>query len=222
MKIKEIDAGNLTPREVNSQVKKAAEEYDKILIKNPNANHYLVAGVTEDVEIELDGSVGYFGGCMCDGPKIKINGNAGWFVGDNITGGEVIVEGLAGDGAGQGIYDGCVVVRESVGSRTGEIMKNGTIIIGGNSGFMTGIFMMGGRIIILGDVGDDVAESIIRGVIYVKGEIKSLGYNAKLEELTFEDTLELEEVLSKYDFDVDDYSEFKKIVPESTRPFYGH
>ena len=101
-------------------------------------------------------------------------------------------------------------------------MKNGTIIIGGNSGFMTGIFMMGGRIIILGDVGDDVAESIIRGVVYVKGKVKSLGNNAKFEELTFEDSLELEEALSKYDFDIDDYSEFKKIVPKSTRPFYGH
>ena len=155
---------------------------------------------------------------------IKINGNAGWFVGDNLTDGEVVVEGSAGDGAGQGIYGGTVVVRKSVGSRTGEIMKNGTIVIGGNSGFMTGIFMMGGRIVILGDVGEDVAESIIRGVIYVKGEVKSLGYNAKIDELTWEDKLELKELLEEYDFDLkeDEYEEFKKIVPESARPFYGH
>ena len=139
-----------------------------------------------------------------------------------MTGGEVVVEGSAGDGAGQGIYDGYVVVKESVGSRTGEIMKNGTIIIGGNSGFMTGIFMMGGRIIILGDVGDDVAESIIRGVVYVRGKVKSLGYNATFEDMTFEDSLEIEEALTKFDIDIDDYSEFKKIVPKSTRPFYGH
>ena len=52
--------------------------------------------------------------------------------------------------------------------------------------------------------------------------IMAVDDNAKLEELTFEDTLDLEETLSKYDFDLDDYSEFKKIVPESTRPFYGH
>ena len=98
------------------------------------------------------------------------------------------------------------------------------IVIGGNSGFMTGIFMMGGRIVILGDVGEDVAESIIRGVIYVKGEVKSLGYNAKIDELTWEDKLELKELLEEYDFDLkeDEYEEFKKIVPESARPFYGH
>ena len=58
--------------------------------------------------------------------------------------------------------------------------------------------------------------------VYVKGEIKSLGNNAKFDELTFQDSLELEEVLSKYEFDIDDYSKFKKIVPKSTRPFYGH
>ena len=110
MKIKELDAASLSPRELNSQVKESAKDYDKILIKNPNAMHYLVAGVTDEVNIELDGSVGYFTGTMCDGPKIKINGNAGWFVGDNLTDGEVVVEGSAGDGAGQGIYGGTVVV----------------------------------------------------------------------------------------------------------------
>ena len=103
-------------------------------------------------------------------------------------------------------------------------MKNGTIIIGGNSGFMTGIFMMGGRIIILGDVGEDLAESIIRGEIYVKGEISSLGYNAKIGEITAEDKKELKDTLSGYGFDLDEseYDDFKKVVPESKRPFYGH
>ena len=46
MEVFEIDAENLTPREVNSQIKSAADEYDKIIIRNPNANHYLAAGVT--------------------------------------------------------------------------------------------------------------------------------------------------------------------------------
>jgi len=52
-------------------------------------------------------------------------------------------------------------------------MKNGTIIIGGNSGFMTGLYMMGGQIMVLGDLRKDAGESIIRGKIYVKGEVKA-------------------------------------------------
>ena len=83
--------------------------------------------------------------------------------------------------------------------------------------------MMGARIVILGDVGEDVAESIIRGVIYVKGKVHSLGKNATLKEIDKEDKKGLKELLEKYDFHLkdSDYDDFKKIVPKSTRPFYG-
>ncbi|MDD1774298.1 MAG: GXGXG domain-containing protein [Methanobacterium sp.] len=218
-----IDAQNKTPREVNQTIKEAALENKKITIKNPNAMHYLAAGITESVDLVVDGSAGYFVGTMIHGARIHINGNAGWFPADNMTEGELVIDGSAGDGVGQGIYGGTVVVTRDAGSRTGEIMKNGTIIIGGNSGFMTGLFMMGGRIIILGDIAEDAGESIIRGVIYIKGNIKSLGKNAKVKELDEEDKRELEELLPEYGFQLspEDYRDFKKIVPLSKRPFYG-
>ncbi len=218
-----IDAHQKTPREINRNLKQSAKKYGRITIKNPDAMHYMAAGLTEPVEVLIDGSAGYFAGTMIHGAKIHINGNAGWFPADNMTEGEIIIDGSAGDGVGQGIYGGTVVVKRDVGSRTGEIMKNGTIIIGGNSGFMSGLFMMGGRIIVLGDISDDAGESIIRGVIYVKGNIKSLGKNAKIEEINDEDKKELQELLPTYGFSLtdEDYSNFKKIVPRSKRPFYG-
>lgn len=218
-----VDAESKTPREVNRTIKSLAKDHDRIVVKNPNAMHYIGAGLTEDVELIIDGSAGYFAATMIHGPRVKINGNAGWFPADNMTEGEVIIEGSAGDGVGQGIYGGTVVVRKGAGSRTGEIMKNGTIIIGGNSGFMTGLFMMGGRIIVLGDLAEDAGESIIRGTIYVGGEIKSLGKNAKVEDITPEEEEELRGILSEYGFELEDeeYHSFRKIVPRSKRPFYG-
>jgi len=223
-KIFELDFSAMTPREANQKIKELSTKCNKILIKNPNAMHYLVAGLTEKAHIEVEGSAGYFAGTMLDKAQLIIHGNAGWFVGDNMTGGEIIVDGSAGDGAGQGIYDGTVVVKNNVGSRTGEIMKGGTVVIGGNSGFMTGIFMMGGRIIVLGDLGEDAGESIIRGAIYVKGSVESLGQNAKLLDISQDDLDELKTVLSHYDFNLsdEDYNDFKKIVPKSKRPFYGN
>jgi methylamine---glutamate N-methyltransferase subunit B len=219
----EIDAHNKTPREVNQELKRSAQENDRIIIKNPNAMHYMAAGLTEPVEVLIDGSAGYFVGTMIHGAKIHINGNAGWFPADNMTDGEIIVDGSAGDGVGQGIYGGTVVVKRDAGSRTGEIMKNGTIIIGGSSGFMSGLFMMGGRIIVLGDISEDAGESIIRGVIYVKGKIKSLGKNAKVEDVDDDDKKELKELLTTFGFQLTDkeYNDFKKIIPRSKRPFYG-
>ena len=209
-----IDANDMDERELNRAIKEHAQNYDKLIIDNPDSRHNICAGLTEDVDIEINGSAGYFVGTMVHGPRIHINGNAGWFAGDNMTNGELVIEGTAGDGAGQGIYGGTVIVKGSVGSRTGEIMKGGTVIIGGNSGFMTGLLMMGGRLIILGDVTEDVGESIMRGSIYVLGSVKSLGKNAVMEKVSPEDQKELKETLSKYGFELSDtdYANFKKIV----------
>lgn len=212
-----IDAKNMEEKELNRSIKEHAINYDKLIIKNPQSSHNIAAGVTEEVEIEIDGSAGYFVGTMIDGPKIHVKRNAGWFAGDNMTRGELIVEGGTGDGAGQGIYGGTIVVKGDTGSRTGEIMKGGTVIIGGNSGFMTGLLMMGGRLIVLGNVTDDAGESIMRGTIYVLGDIKSLGKNAKMEQSTLEDQKELKTILTKYGFEITDidYTNFKKITNDS-------
>lgn len=209
-----IDAKDMDEKELNRTIKEHAVYYDKLIINNPESRHNICAGLTEEVNIEINGSAGYFVGTMVNGSKIHINGNAGWFAGDNMTEGELIIEGTAGDGAGQGIYGGTVIVKGSTGSRTGEIMKGGTVIIGGNSGYMTGLLMMGGKLIILGDVTDDVGESIMRGTIYVLGNVKSLGKNAVMDNATSDDQKELKEILTEYGFELtdSDYTNFKKIV----------
>ena len=209
-----INAKDMNEKELNRTIKEHAASHDKLIINNPDSRHNIGAGLIEDVDIEINGSVGYFVGTMAHGPRMHITGNAGWFAGDNMTEGELIIEGTAGDGAGQGIYGGTVLVKGNTGSRTGEIMKGGTVIIGGNSGYMTGLLMMGGKLIILGDVTDDVGESIMRGTIYVLGNVKSLGKNAIMEEITVDDQNELKETLTKYGFNLsdEDYANFKKIV----------
>ena len=109
-----IDAKNMDEKELNHTIKEQAAYHDKLIIENPESKHNICAGLTEDVDIEINGSAGYFVGTMVNGPKIQINGNAGWFAGDNMTKGELIIEGTAGDGAGQGIYGGTVIVRGSI------------------------------------------------------------------------------------------------------------
>ena len=64
---------------------------------------------------------------------------------------------------------------------------------------------------------------MIRGTIYVKGKIKSLGKNAMIEELDKDEIEKLKELLENYEFTLteEDYQKFQKIVPRSDRPFYG-
>ncbi len=218
-----IDCRGKEPRDINSVLKTHAPEYDRIVLKNPDAKHYIAAGLTEDVEVIIEGSVGYFVGTMIHGPRIIVQGNAGWYPGDNVTAGEVIIENHAGDGVGQGMYGGTVVVKGNAGSRVGQIMKNGTVIIGGDVEIMTGMYMMGGTIVVLGDAGTYTGESMLRGEIYVLGDVEGLGKNAKRVEPTDEDIDRVWEMISGYGLDVtrDDLRSLTKIVPESKRPFYG-
>ena len=80
-----IDAKDMDEKELNRCIKKQAAHHDKLIIENPESRHNICAGLIEDVEIQINGSAGYFVGTMVNGSKIHINGNAGWFAGDNMT-----------------------------------------------------------------------------------------------------------------------------------------
>ncbi|MEM1550670.1 MAG: glutamate synthase-related protein [Candidatus Bathyarchaeia archaeon] len=219
-----LDVKDMTTRQINEALKRLLreEKCEQIILENPAAKHFIAAGVTGiDSRIVINGSVGYYLGTMIDGPRIYVNGNAGWYPGDNMTKGEIIIKGNAGDGCGQGMYGGTLVILGDVGSRLGQIMKAGIIVVKGRSQFMTGLYMQGGRIVCLGDTGDSCGESIIGGEIYVGGEIKGLGKNAKVEGIDDKDKSFLSEILERYGLGSYNDYEFKKIVPEQKRPFYS-
>ncbi|MEE0901544.1 MAG: tributyrin esterase, partial [Methanobrevibacter sp.] len=93
-----IDAKDMDAKELNRAIKEQAPLYDKLIIENPESRHNICAGLSEDIDIQINGSAGYFVGTMVNGAKIHIDGNAGWCAGDNMTEGELIIEGTAGDG----------------------------------------------------------------------------------------------------------------------------
>ncbi len=218
MEVVKIDAKNMTPRELNKELNEKSKYAKKIVILNPNSKHYIAAGLVAEVEVEIEGSAGYFLGTMIHGPKITLEGNAGWYVGDNVTMGEIVVKGHAGNGVGQYMYGGTVVVHGDAGDRSAALMKGGTVIVKGDAGLMTGLYMMGGKVIVLGDLNEYAGEMIINGKIYVGGAPKSLGKNAKLVEASPEEVEEINALLSKYGIKGKD--SYYAVVPKSLRPVY--
>jgi len=65
-----------------------------------------------------------------------------------------------------------------VGGRVGIDMKGGTIIAGGRAGAFCGFMMQRGRMVILGDAGKNLGDSMYDGIIYVGGQVESLGVDA--------------------------------------------
>ena len=172
-----FDAKDLTTRTINLELRRLVYEegVPEVEIDNPGSRHSLAVGILTRCKITINGSLGYFGCGLVDGPEIHVTGRVGWSACENMMSGVVVVEGNAGSLTGAALRGGDVVVKGRVGARSGIDQKGGTILVGGSAGSMTGFMMQRGRIIVCGDVGPGLGDSMYDGTIYVAGKVKSLG-----------------------------------------------
>jgi glutamate synthase domain-containing protein 3 len=186
----QFDARDLTIRKINAELRRLVYEegVTDVTVLNPGAKHSLGVGILTRCRITFDGSLGYFGCGLIDGPEIHIKGRVGWSSCENMMSGVVVIDGNAGSLTAAAIRGGDVVVHGRVGARTGIDQKGGTVIVGGSAGSMTGFMMQRGRQIILGDVGPGLGDSMYDGTIYVAGKVKSLGVDCVPGEWTDADT----------------------------------
>jgi methylamine---glutamate N-methyltransferase subunit B len=185
-----FDAKELTTRQINLELRWLLYEQGvkDVTVRNPGAKHSLGVGILTRCRLTFDGSLGYFGLGLIDGPEIIVKGRVGWSVCENMMAGVVVIDGNAGSLTGAAIRGGDLVIKGQVGARTGIDQKGGTIVVLGNAGSMTGFMMQRGRMILLGDVGPGLGDSMYDGTIYVGGKVKSLGIDCVPGEWTEADT----------------------------------
>jgi methylamine---glutamate N-methyltransferase subunit B len=186
----EFDAKELTTRQINLELRWLLYEQGvkDVTVLNPGAKHSLGVGILTRCRLTFEGSLGYFGLGLIDGPEIHVKGRVGWSVCENMMSGVVVIDGNAGSLTGAAIRGGDLVIKGQVGARTGIDQKGGTIIVLGSAGSMTGFMMQRGRMIILGDVGPGLGDSMYDGTIYVGGTVKALGIDCVPGEWTDADT----------------------------------
>ncbi len=198
----EIDAAKMDASAVNLELRRLMSEgYGTIVVKNPGAKHALGVGILNRLQLYFEGSLGYFGCGLIDGPNVRISGRVGWSCAENMMAGTVVIEKNAGSTFGAAIRGGDLVCKGDVGSRTGIDMKGGTIIVGGRTGVLSGFMMQRGRMVILGDAGNNLGDSMYDGTIYVGGKIASLGVDAVIGEMTDLDVRWLKRKLALYDLE---------------------
>jgi methylamine---glutamate N-methyltransferase subunit B len=196
----EIDASNMPSNAVNLRIRELMEEgYGTIVLKNPGAKHSIAVGILNRLNLIIDGSLGYFGLGLTDGPNVRIAGRVGWSCAENMMSGTILIEKNAGSQFGAAIRGGDLVCKGNVGSRTGIDMKGGNIIVGGDTGAFTGFMMQRGRMVICGNAGKNLGDSMYDGTIYIGGEPQSLGVDAVWGAMTELDTAWLERKLRMYD-----------------------
>ncbi len=195
----DFDAADMKVEDINVKIRNLMKEgYGTITVKNPRAKHALGVGILNRLNLKFEGSLGYFGCGLIDGPNVHISGRVGWSCAENMMAGTVVIEKNAGSLFGAAIRGGDLVCKGMAGARVGIDQKGGTIMVGGSVGAFTGFMMQRGRMIILGDAGDNLGDSMYDGTIYVAGKVSSLGVDCVETELTDLDKRYLQGKLDQY------------------------
>jgi glutamate synthase domain-containing protein 3 len=187
----------------------------KVEIVNPRGMHNIAAGVDWPGEIDIRGHAGYFIAGMNKQASIIVHGNVGWSVGENIMSGLIRVKGNASECAGASGHGGLIVIEGDCSSRCGISLKGADIVVGGGVGHVSGFMAQAGRMVICGDAAAGLGDSIYEAVIYVRGQIDSLGADAREEQMSEADYAAVGDLLSRADIDLP-ARDFKRVASART------
>ena len=206
-----IDVGQRPIREVHDEIQRAAHAGHAITVTNTLSRHNLGVALPPNTEIHFEGSVGYYCGGLNTGATIRIEKNAGWGLGEGMSDGDILVNGYAGMSCGASMLGGVIHVKGDTGPRCGVAMKGGDIIVEGRVGYQCGFMAHRGRIIALGGAEDSCGDALWEGEVWVAGEVKTLGVDAKLVEPVSDEVASVEALLASHGLD-DTGREWRKIV----------
>jgi glutamate synthase domain-containing protein 3 len=208
-----VDLGSVPLRELNQRLHELARDQPgprHWRVLNPNGAHAVACGVDADVEVEIEGHVGYYCAGMNKRATVRVHGNAGPGVAENMMSGMVVVDGNVSQSAGASAHGGLLVVRGDASARCGISMKGVDIVVRGSVGHLSGFMAQTGRLVVCGDAGEALGDSIYEARIYLRGEPKGLGADCIEKELRDEHRDELAALLERAGLDHLDPGEFRR------------
>jgi methylamine---glutamate N-methyltransferase subunit B len=172
-------------------------------VLNPNGAHAVACGLDADVEVEIDGHVGYYCAGMNKRATVRVHGNASTGLAENMMSGTVVIEGNASQSAGATGHGGLLVVHGDASARCGISMKGIDIVVRGSVGHLSGFMAQTGRLVVCGDAGEALGDSIYEARLYVRESVAGLGADCVEKPLREEHRVELGELLARAGIDVD-------------------
>ena len=233
-----IDATGIYYRELNNILRTLdGNGIKKIEIFNVYGQRYIGTDFGDSTKIEIFGTPGNDLGAFIKGTNITVHGNVQDGCGNTMDHGKIIVHGRAGDLVGHSMRGGKIFIRDDAGYRVGIHMKEylgkrPQIVIGGTAQDFLGEYMAGGVLVMLGLNMKEkihnarfVGTGMHGGMMYIRGEVRHLGEEVEVTDLTQDDyqILEslVEEFCSYYQLEPKKIleSKFNKLVPISYRPY---
>lgn len=197
-----LDLASSTTREINALLQ-SPDSPAAVEVRHPHGAHALACGLDAEIDVTIDGHVGYYCAGMNQHATVTVRGNAGVGVGENMMSGTVRVTGDASQSAGATAHGGLLVIEGNAAARCGISMKGVDIVVGGDIGHMSAFMGQAGRLVVCGNAGEALGDSLYEARIYVRGTVASLGADCIKKEMRPEHLAELRELLGAAGFDAD-------------------
>jgi glutamate synthase domain-containing protein 3 len=207
----DLAAGGL--RELNARLHAAAGDAGAPRawrIVNPGGRHNVAVGLDAELDVEVDGHVGYYCGGMNQRAGVRVRGNAGVGVAENMMSGRVVVHGDVSQSAGATARGGLLVVHGNASARCAISLKGADVVVRGSIGHMGAFMAQRGRLVVCGDAGDALGDSLYEARVYVRGEVAGLGADCVEKDLRAEHVAELGELIAAAGIDGVDAREFRR------------
>jgi glutamate synthase domain-containing protein 3 len=179
-------------------------------VRSPNGAHAVACGLDAEVDVEIEGHVGYYCAGMNKHATVRVRGNVGTGVAENMMSGTVIVDGNASQSAGATAHGGLLVVNGDAAARCGISMKGVDIVVGGSVGHLSAFMAQTGCLVVCGDAGEALGDSIYEARIYVRGEVDGLGADCVEKEVRSEHVEQVRGLLERAGLDRVDPASFRR------------
>jgi glutamate synthase domain-containing protein 3 len=211
--IEAVDLATTSLRELNSRLHAVAGDAEaprQWRVVNPGGKHSVAVGLDAEIEVEIDGHVGYYCAGMNQHATVRVHGNAGVGLAENIMSGTVVVDGNASQAAAATGRGGLVVIHGDASTRCGISMKGVDIAVRGSVGNMSAFMAQSGSLVVCGDAGEALGDSLYEAHLYVAGTVKSLGADCIEKDVKPHHLEELRGILERAGFTDVDPAKFRR------------
>ena len=88
-----VDCEGKEATEINREIRDLIKSgHGTVVLENPGAKHSIIVGILHRMNFIVNGSLGYFGCGLLDGPTVRISGRVGWSFAENMMAGVCVVE----------------------------------------------------------------------------------------------------------------------------------
>jgi len=208
-----VDLATTPLRELNQRLHDLARRKDgptRWRILNPRGAHAVACGLDVEIDVEINGHVGYYCAGMNQLANVRVHGNASTGLAENMMSGTVVIEGSVSQSAGASAHGGLLVVHGDAAARCGISMKGVDIVVGGSVGHLTAFMAQSGCLVVCGDAGEALGDSIYEARLYVRGEVDGLGADCIEKELRDEHVAQVHALLERAGIDDVDPGSFRR------------